>query len=95
MGRTVTREGLGGAIGGVVAGYMLWLVAITVGDDVATVSVWSLIVLAASAALAVCAVLWGLRQRRRGKRLWAAFAFGLPILPVVLSLAVLADIYFS
>jgi hypothetical protein len=91
----VRKESFAGAIGGLVAGYLVWLVAITVGDDVATVSVWSLIVLAASAVLAVCAVLWGLVQRRRGKRLWAAFAFALPILPVVLSLAVLADIYFS
>lgn len=93
MVRTLTPEALAGAIGGLVAGYLLWLVAITVGDDVATVRVWSLTVLTASVVLAVCAVLWGLVQRRRGKRLWAAFAFGLPILPVVLSLAVLADIY--
>jgi hypothetical protein len=32
-------------------------------------------------------------MRRRGKHLWAAFAFDLPILPVVLTLAVLADVY--
>jgi len=91
----VRKETFAGAIGGVAAGYLLWLVAITVGDDVATVRVWSLIVLLGSAVLAVCAVLWGLVLRRRAKRLGAAFAFGLPILPVVLSLAVLADIYFS
>ena len=72
---------------------MLWLVGISIGDDFATVGMWSLIALVASGVLAVCAVLWGLVQRRRRKYLWAAFAFGVPILPVLLSLAVLADIY--
>ena len=82
-----------GAIGGVAAGYVLWLVAISIGDDTTTVSRWSLIVLIGSGLLAVCAGVWGWWLLRRGKRLWAAFAFGLPILPVVLTLAVLADIY--
>jgi hypothetical protein len=31
--------------------------------------------------------------RRRGSYLWSAFGFGLPIPPVVLTLAVLADVY--
>jgi hypothetical protein len=44
--------------------------------------------------LAVCAGVWGWSLRRRGKRLWASFAFGLPVLPAILSLAVLADIFF-
>jgi hypothetical protein len=82
-----------GAIGGVATGYVLWLVAISIGDDTTTVSRWSLIVLIGSGVLAICAGVWGWWLRRRGKSLWAAFAFGLPILPVVLTLAVLADIY--
>ena len=83
-----------GAIAGLATGYVLWLVAISVGDDLATVGVWSLVVLVLSGVLAVCAVLWGWLLRRRGIHLGAAFAFGLPVLPVVLTLAVLADIYF-
>jgi hypothetical protein len=47
-----------------------------------------------SGVLTVCAVVWGWWLRRRGQRLWATFAFCLPILPVVLTLAVLADITF-
>jgi hypothetical protein len=82
-----------GAIGGVATGYVLWLVAISIGDDTTTVSRWSLIVLIGSGVLAICAGVWGWWVLRRGKSLWAAFAFGLPILPVVLTLAVLADIY--
>jgi hypothetical protein len=82
-----------GAIGGLVAGYVLWLLAISIGDDLTTVSVWSLAVLLLSGLLAVGAGAWGAWQRRRLKQVWAAFAFGLPVLPVVLTLAVLADLY--
>ena len=40
-----------------------------------------------------CAAIVGLAAAPARKQLWAAFAFGLPILPVVLTLAVLADVY--
>jgi hypothetical protein len=82
-----------GAIGGLVTGYVLWLVAISVGDDLTTVSEWSMAVLLFSGVLAVCAISGGLLMRWRRKHGWSVFAFGLPILPVVLSLAVLANIY--
>jgi cytochrome bd-type quinol oxidase subunit 1 len=87
-----TSDTVMGAIGGIATGYVLWLLAISIGDDVTTVSRWSLVVLVASGVLALCAGVWGWSLRRRGKYLWAAFAFGLPLLPVVLTLAVLADI---
>jgi hypothetical protein len=82
-----------GAICGVATGYVLWLVAISVGGDNATVGQWGPVVLLLSIALGVCAGVWGWRLRRRINYRWAAFAFGLPILPVVLTLAVLADAY--
>ena len=94
MTQTATPAVLVGGIGGLITGYVLWLVGISIGDDFATVSVWSMTALMASGALTVCALLWGLVQRRRRRYLGSAFAFGLPILPVLLSLAVLADIYF-
>lgn len=81
------------AVGGLAAGYVLWLLAISVGDDVATVSVWSVTVLLLSLVLAGCAGGWGWWQRRRRRQFSAAFAFGLPVLPVLLSLAVLANLY--
>jgi hypothetical protein len=81
-----------GAIGGVAIGYVLWLIAISIGDNAAA-GQWGPLVLALSVVLGICAGVWGWWLRRRGNRLWAAFAFGLPILPVVLTLAVLADIY--
>ncbi len=89
----IRSETIVGAIGGVATGYVLWLVAISIGDDTTTVSRWSPLVLLLSGLLAICAGVWGWWLRGRGKYLWAAFAFGLPVLPVVLTLAVLADLY--
>ena len=93
MNSTDTPRLIVGAIGGLVAGYVLWLIAISIGDDLATVSVWSLTVLLLSVVLGACAAVWGLWLRRRRNHFGAAFAFGLPVLPVVLTLAVLADLY--
>ncbi len=83
-----------GVIGGVATGYVLWLVAFSIADDNAAVGQWAPTVLLLSLALAVCATLWASLQRRRQKYAWSAFGFGLPLLPVVLTLAVLADVYF-
>jgi hypothetical protein len=93
MMRSETTGATVGVIGGAAAGYALWLVAFSIADDNAAVGRWAPTVLLGSAVLAVCAVLWGLVQRRRGKYAWAGFSFGLPVLPVVLTLAVLADVY--
>lgn len=86
-------ESIWAAIGGVLAGYVLWLVAISIGNYVTTVSLWSVVVLALSAVFALWAVLWGRRLRQRGSYPLASFAFALPALPVVLSLAVLVRCY--
>jgi hypothetical protein len=94
MKSTDTQGTVVGAIGGVATGYVLWLVAYSIGDDTTMVGQWSPIVLMLSGVLAVCAGVWGWSLRRRGKRLWASFAFGLPVLPLILSLAVLVDIFF-
>ncbi len=83
-----------GAIGGAAAGYVLWLLAFSIADDNAAVGRWAPTVLLLSVALAVGAVLWAALLRRRKKYLWSGFGFGLPILPVALTLAVLADVYF-
>ncbi|HYB82586.1 MAG TPA: hypothetical protein VED43_13265, partial [Mycobacterium sp.] len=52
-------ESIWTAIGGVIVGYVLWLVAISIGDALTTVSLWSLVVLLVSAAFALWAVLRG------------------------------------
>ena len=91
--RTVRAESVWAALGGVLAGYVLWLIAISIAGDNATVGRWGPLVLLLSVLLGVGAAIWGWLLRRRRKYLWAAFAFDLPILPVVLTLAVLADVY--
>ncbi|MFY2858377.1 hypothetical protein ACOJVU_00655 [Mycobacterium sp. THU-M104] len=82
-----------GAVGGVAAGYVLWLVAFSIGNDTTTVSRWAPIVLLAALVLGVGAAAWGWWLRRRRSHAWAAFAAGLPLLPVVLTVAVVADTY--
>jgi hypothetical protein len=89
----IRSETVIGAIGGAATGYVLWLVAISIAGDNATAGRWGPLVLLLSALLGVGAAIWGWQLRRRQKYLWAAFAFDLPILPVVLTLAVLADVY--
>jgi hypothetical protein len=86
-------ESIWAAIGGVLAGYLLWLVAYSIGDAITTVSLWSVVVLGLSAAFALWALLWGRRLRQRRSYPLASFAFALPVLPVVGSLAVLAFTY--
>jgi hypothetical protein len=89
----IRSETVIGAIGGVATGYVLWLLAISVGGDNATVGQWGPLVLLLSVVLGIGAGVWGWWLRRRIEYRWAAFAFGLPVLPVVLTLAVLADAY--
>ena len=81
------------ALGGVLAGYVLWLVAISIGDALATVGVWGPIVLIVSVAFALGTTLWGRRLRRSGNLALASFALASPVLPVLLSLLVVADSY--
>ncbi|CPR11709.1 hypothetical protein BN971_02997 [Mycobacterium bohemicum DSM 44277] len=82
-----------GVIAGAAAGYVLWLAAFSIADDNAAVGRWAPTVLLVSVALALAAVLWGSVLRRRRNYLWSGFGFGLPILPLALTLAVLADVY--
>lgn len=91
--KAVRIESIWTAIGGVIVGYLVWLVAISIGDAVSTVSLWSLVVLLVSAAFALWALLRGRRLRREHNYPLASFVFALPVLPVLLSLAVLARTY--
>ncbi|MBV8177664.1 MAG: hypothetical protein JOY55_00385 [Mycobacterium sp.] len=86
-------ESIWAAIGGVIVGYVLWLVAISIGNAVSTVSRWSLVVLVVSAAFALWAGLRGRRLRRQRNLVLASFVFALPVLPVLLSLGVLFRTY--
>jgi uncharacterized membrane protein YhaH (DUF805 family) len=89
----VRTESVLAVVGGLLLGYIGWLVAISIGAAITTVSLWSLVVLVLSVLLAIWAVLWGRRLRRRGRHPWALFFFTLPIPAVLLTLAVLRSTY--
>lgn len=82
-----------GAVGGLAAGYVLWLLAFSIADDNAAVGQWAPTVLLLSLALAVCATMWASLLRRRRKYAWSGFGFGLSVPPLLLTLAVLASVY--
>lgn len=75
---------------------MLWLAGISVAIASTDVPTWVLVVAAVSFVVGVGAVLLG-RRLWRGKtprsEAWAAFLWGLPITPVLLSIAVLGVTY--
>ena len=91
--RAIRADSIWAWIGGVLVGYVFWLIAISIGDFFTTAGLWGPIVLAVSVVFALIAALWGRRVRARGNRILAAFAFGLPVLPILLSVLVLADSY--
>ena len=93
MAKAVRTDSIWAVIGGAIIGYVLWLVAISIGEAFTTVGLWSVIVLIVSAVFGLWAILWGQRLRRQRNYPLSSFAFALPVLPVLLSLGVLADSY--
>jgi hypothetical protein len=92
--RALRAESVWAGLGGVLVGYVLWLVAISIGDAVATVGVWGPIVLIGSVVFAVATTVWGRRVRRSGNLTLASGVLASSVLPVVLSVLVVADSYF-
>jgi hypothetical protein len=91
--RALRAESVWAGLGGLLAGYVLWLIAISIGDALTTAGLWGPIVLGVSVVFALGATLWGRRVRGRGHLTVAAFALALPVLPVLLTVLVLADTY--
>ena len=89
----VRTEPIVGSVGGLIIGYVAWLVAVSIGMATSNVATWSVVVAALSVALGAIAVPIGGRRYRRGDRGWATFALAVPIAPVLLSLYVLAIAY--
>jgi hypothetical protein len=81
------------ALAGLTLGYLGWLVAVSIGEAVTTVSQWGFAVLVVSVVVTVVAALWARRLSHRGSRPLAAFALTLPVLPVALTLGVLTYTY--
>jgi len=81
------------AVGGLVIGHILWLLAITVAINTSDVSFWVLIVSAVIIAVAIGIGLLGLRSYRRKDQVWTAFLWALPVAPVLMTVAVLGVTY--
>jgi hypothetical protein len=81
------------AVGGLVIGHILWLVAISFAIDTATVNRWVLVVSALFAVLSVAAGILGWRLHRQKSDVWAAFLWCLPISPIVFTLCILVATY--
>jgi hypothetical protein len=91
--KAVRADSMWAALGGSLTGYVLWLIGISIGDYFTTAGLWGPIVLAVSAVLALGAMLWRRRLLAAGNLTLAAFAIGLPVLPVLLSALVVVDSY--
>jgi hypothetical protein len=76
-----------------VLGHILWLAGISAATSTATVSSWVLVVAAVSFLFGAIAGAFGWRAYRRKSDVWAAFLWGLPVSPVLLSLVVLGVTY--
>jgi hypothetical protein len=80
-------------LGGLVIGHVLWLVGIKLASNSQSVSFWVLVVAGISFALALAGGLVGWVCYRRKAFAKAAFLWGLPISPLLFSLAVLGVTY--
>ncbi|AMO63335.1 Conserved membrane protein of uncharacterised function [Mycolicibacterium phlei] len=80
-------------VGGLVIGHILWLAGISAATSTATVSTWVLVVAGVSFFVGGIAGWLGWRAYQRRSEVWAAFLWGLPFSPVLLSLVVLGVTY--
>jgi hypothetical protein len=81
------------AVGGLVVGHILWLLAISFAIATSTVNRWVLVVSAVFAVLSIAAGIQGWRLHKRKADVWAAFLWCLPISPIVFTLCVLGATY--
>lgn len=88
-----TRAVIVAAIGGLVIGHMLWLIAITLAINTSDVSFWVLIASAVIVVLAGIVGLLGWRAYKRRDQVWTAFLWSVPVAPVLLTITVLGVTY--
>lgn len=81
------------AIGGLVIGHMLWLLAISSAIDTSEVSFWVLVISAVTAVLSGVLGWLGWRAYQRKDQVRTAFLWSVPVAPMVLTLIVLGVTY--
>ena len=80
-------------VGGLIIGHVLWLAAISLATKTTTVDVWVLVIAAVTLVVGAACVFLGRRFHRRKEFAKAAFAWCLPVSPLVFSLGVLVVTY--
>jgi hypothetical protein len=81
------------ALGGLVIGHILWLIAISFAIATTSVNLWVLVVSAVFVVLSGAAALVGWRLHRQKSDVSAVFFWCLPISPIVFTLCVLGATY--
>jgi hypothetical protein len=87
------RAAVVAGIGGLIIGHILWLIAINFAVATTTVNAWVLVISAVCLVAGVALGLLGWRAYQRKASAKAAFLWGLPIAPVLLTVAVLGVTY--
>jgi cytochrome bd-type quinol oxidase subunit 2 len=81
------------AVGGLIVGHILWLIATSMAIATSEVEHWMLIISAVILAASAASFYVGWRHYRRASYVWAAFLLCLPISPVFLTLGMLGVMY--
>lgn len=89
----ILRDTVLAGIGGLVVGHIAWLIAISLAMDMDEVSTWVLVLSAAVAVVAGVSVYFARKFQQRKSFVPAAFLWGLPVLPVLMTLCVLGVTY--
>jgi heme/copper-type cytochrome/quinol oxidase subunit 2 len=87
------RANVVAAIGGLVVGHMLWLVAISLAMDTTRISFWVLVMSGVVFVVAGAAVFFARKFQERKAFAKSAFLWCLPVAPVLMTLAVLGVTY--
>ncbi|MGH3674373.1 MAG: hypothetical protein ACRDU5_01270 [Mycobacterium sp.] len=81
------------AVGGLIVGHILWLVATSLAIATSDVEHWMLIISAVIGVLSAASFVVGWRCYRRQSHVWAALLLCLPISPALLTLGMLGVMY--
>lgn len=87
------RANIVAAVGGLVVGHILWLIAITLAMDMGEVSTWVLVVSGLVVLGGGAAVYFARKSQQRKNFVKSAFLWCLPVMPVLMTVCVLGVTY--
>ena len=87
------RNEIVAGVGGIVAGHILWLIAISLATNTSDVSTWVLVVAAVSFVAGTALSYLGWRRFQSKDHIWSTFMWGLAVSPVLFSIVILGVTY--